>query len=368
MGILRGYSKKGEISMFMSSFFTKAFLLIASVWNLEPLFDDNINKILLDKQCKVQDVLNFKDNRSLAEVGSKFQSMNDDFCEHITDGINKNDFDYFHNVRQLTNSYYDQKKFPHFESPNYFVFQGNKFPSYNHGNYPNFQDNDDSPFDGDDDPSFEDANYPNFENRNYSSWQGSNYSLAQRNDCSPSPRNNYTPTQRYDYPHAERNDYPSFEYSNFPNYDKMYFTHPNDDYMSDEDDDDEDDDNNYYSQIIDNEHTSFKNKDISHLKDFYTVTKNNDYDHIKGKLVKKKNSDIEKHFDAYYKKHDKKISKKIPFLSTLFFVGSVALSAMEYVIVPIILSAISFVLTSYYIKKLKGRKRKKKKLKRMYMK
>ncbi|GAB65949.1 hypothetical protein PCYB_081100, partial [Plasmodium cynomolgi strain B] len=76
---------------------------------------------------------------------------------------------------------------------------------------------------------------------------------------------------------------------------------------------------------------------------------------------------FDKRIKHYIRKYDGTVVKQLPFLSTVFFVGGVVFSCFHYVAIPIICSTLSFIFTSYYIKRLKNKKRKQKRIKREYL-
>ncbi|ANQ07951.1 Uncharacterized protein PCOAH_00023310 [Plasmodium coatneyi] len=81
----------------------------------------------------------------------------------------------------------------------------------------------------------------------------------------------------------------------------------------------------------------------------------------------KKASRVNKRIKRYIKKCDGKVVKQLPFLSTAFFIGGIVFSCYNYVVIPIICSTLSFIFTSYYIKRLKMKRRKQKRIKREYL-
>lgn len=81
----------------------------------------------------------------------------------------------------------------------------------------------------------------------------------------------------------------------------------------------------------------------------------------------KNTSRVHKRIKRYIKKYDGKVVKQLPFLSTAFFIGGIVFSCLYYVAIPIICSTLSFIFTSYYIKRLKIKRKKQKRIKREYL-
>ncbi|KJP86712.1 hypothetical protein AK88_03624 [Plasmodium fragile] len=76
---------------------------------------------------------------------------------------------------------------------------------------------------------------------------------------------------------------------------------------------------------------------------------------------------VNKRIKHYIKKYNGKLAKQLPFLGTASFIGSIVFSFLvENIALPVIFSILSFIFTSYYIKRLKMKRKKKKRLRSEY--
>ncbi|SBS82553.1 Plasmodium exported protein, unknown function [Plasmodium ovale curtisi] len=221
-----------------------------------------------------------------------------------------------------------------FPDINFSPVEGTDFSFFEHSNYPSSSNRKDYSFDGN-------IHDPNFENYNFSFYEDEDDLFFQ---------NNFPSLGNTGYLVTENNNSYNF-YEDDMNYRDYY-----DDYNFNEDNSD-----NFFN--LDNEYAiALKNEHPSHRRKYYAIRKSTDYDKFKGELMRRRKHKNDKRLEKYFKKYDVNLTRKLPFLSTLFFIGSIAFSAVNYIVAPIICSTLSFILTSYYIKKIKGKKKKQKRL------
>ncbi|CAI7719911.1 Plasmodium exported protein, unknown function [Plasmodium vivax] len=136
-----------------------------------------------------------------------------------------------------------------------------------------------------------------------------------------------------------------------------------------EDDDGDDDDD---LAFLDQHYTlPLKKKNSVYGDSEYIVNEEDDNEYESHDLTvvphSKKRNTVDKRMREYIKKYDGKVVKQLPFLSTVFFIGGVVFSCFHYVAIPILCSTLSFIFTSYYIKRLKKKRKEQKRVRREYL-
>ncbi|SBT33844.1 Plasmodium exported protein, unknown function [Plasmodium ovale wallikeri] len=188
------------------------------------------------------------------------------------------------------------------------------FSFFERSNYPSSFNRKDYSLDGN-------IHDPNFENYNFSFYEDEDDLFFQ--DNLPSVENT-------GYLVTENNNSYNF-YEDGMNYRDYY-----DDYNFNENNND-----NFFN--LDNEYAiTLKSGHPSHGRKYYTFRKSTDYDKFKGELMRRRKHKNDKRLEKYFKKYDVNLTRKLPFLSTLFFIGSIAFSAVNYIVAPIICTFIYF--------------------------
>ncbi|KMZ80984.1 hypothetical protein PVIIG_04502 [Plasmodium vivax India VII] len=401
----------------LNIFIKNLLLFIISIWTLDRfnVVDCNYDSVR-DKKFKVQDKPSVNANRTLTEGGRR----NNNYA-------NRQNARRFLNSRAGDNRRYSSS----YDNDNYVIFQGHNYPSYQHtDNYSRYQDangssrrrhrrqNVGSPnrrnfekprhhfekpthldFDGLPHQHFERTNRLDLDYDDTKSFSGSHqnyedirYAPIDDDDESEGSTSEEDNLSNYSFngslPHRRRVPYQrkgrsgrhrSYGRDDYSMFDDTFDTrslkgtkyviseHGNHNAFEDDDGDDDDD-----LAFLDQHYTlPLKKKNSVYGDSEYIVNEEDDNEYESHDLTvvpySKKRNTVDKRMREYIKKYDGKVVKQLPFLSTVFFIGGVVFSCFHYVAIPILCSTLSFIFTSYYIKRLKKKRKEQKRVRREYL-
>ncbi|EUD67555.1 hypothetical protein C922_02261 [Plasmodium inui San Antonio 1] len=136
----------------------------------------------------------------------------------------------------------------------------------------------------------------------------------------------------------------------------------------------EDDDGDDYDDLafLDKHYTlPLKNRHDTYRSSEYVVNQGEGKDYESYNLAtvppRKRRSRNKSRIKHYIKKYNAEVVKLLPSLSTGSFVAGVVFSLFNYVAIPIICSTLSYIFSCFYIKELRKKMKKQKRIKRQYL-
>ncbi|GAW80440.1 Plasmodium exported protein, unknown function [Plasmodium gonderi] len=300
----------------------------------------------------------YEDSNKRRRFGNNIRhKFEDNFRQQYEDSNRRNfEFRSMENFEYSNRGNFASDDRPKFERTNMRSFDYHEIPSFDSDDR-KFDDIQYAPLDDDDDDddssSSEDMYYSNFSLNNNLPGRG---------------RSRYSNKGTFAYSQHERNDFPTYEdtYDDSSMKNINYVVSENNNCNIFEGDYDDEDDlsflENNYKLPLNNRHNCYNDSyRVSHRAD-------KDYETYDLRVMSHPSRGYisDKRLEKYMGRGNPTFVKKLPFLSTVFFVGGIIFSAFHYVVIPIICSTLSFVLTSYYIKRLKKSKKRQKLFKRRY--